>query len=172
MGDTRCVRRHRARPLGRAGSKVGCAADGYGDCMDPLQVDILDAELPPTVAAPSIARRLVRSAGRDLSQRSLEDAQLLVSEMVSNVLASAGEPRPMQLRIQAHGVLSMAVEEVAVGVGEVSSATEPSPIERDAANVPPATPWGRDLVATVADAWGIGARDGRTSAWAELRPDR
>jgi anti-sigma regulatory factor (Ser/Thr protein kinase) len=133
--------------------------------MGTHQNEILETELPPTVAAPSIARRLVRAAGSDLSPRSLDDAQLLVSELVSNVLAYAGEPRPIQLRVRAHRMLSLEVE-------DASEAVEPSRTDRDPARRPHASLWGRDLVATLADAWGVSARDGRSSAWVELRSDR
>ncbi|MEO8293474.1 MAG: hypothetical protein ABI635_10090 [Actinomycetota bacterium] len=137
--------------------------------MGPLRADILDAELPPTVAAPSIARGLVRSAGSELSRRSLEDAQLLVSELVSNLLVAAIEPHPLHLRMQTHGSLSLAVEELPLGTDVMNSAVRPGPIARTVTDPPSTFPWGCGLVAALADAWGVSARDGRTSAWAELR---
>jgi hypothetical protein len=133
--------------------------------MDSQRDEILETRLPPTVVAPSMARRLVRAAGRGLSPRVLEDAQLLVSELVSNVLAYAREPRPLDLRIRTDHVLSLEVEEAPQGA-------ELAPAGRDAAQRPHASLWGRDLVASLADAWGVSARDGRSSAWAELRLDR
>lgn len=136
--------------------------------MGPLRADILDAELPPTVAAPSIARRLVRLAGSELSRRSLDDAQLLVSELVSNLLVAASEPHPIRLRIHAHGSLSLAVGELPVGSDAMPSAVRPASIAK---TVPDDFPWGYGLVWALADAWGVSARDGRTSAWAELRLD-
>lgn len=139
--------------------------------MDPPQNGILNAELPPTVVAPSIARRLVRSAGSELSRRSLDDAQLLVSELVSNLLVAASEPHPMHLRIHAHGSLSLAVEELPIGSDAMPSAVGPASIAKAVPDDLSAFPWGCGLVPALADAWGVSARDGRTSAWAELRLD-
>ena len=154
-----------ARPDRWAGSVVDSAGAGYGSRMDSLRPEILETQLPPTRAAPSIARRAVRASGRGLPPRLSEDAQLLVSELVSNVLAYAREPRPIALRVRNGHVLSLEVE-------EVSQEGEPAPAEGDAVTRPHASLWGRDLVSALADAWGVSARDGRSSAWAELRLDR
>jgi anti-sigma regulatory factor (Ser/Thr protein kinase) len=126
---------------------------------------IHETQLPPTVEAPSIARRSVRAAGRGLSPRVVEDAQLLVSELVSNVLAYAREPHPIQLRIRTNHVLSLEVE-------EASQRAEPTSPRRVLGRWAGPSLWGRDLVAALADSWGVIARDGRSSAWAELRLDR
>lgn len=136
------------------------------------QDEILQTQLPPTVAAPSLARSLVRSAGSSLSPSLLDDAQLLVSEVVSNLLAHASEPHPIQLRMmRTHRMVSLEVEEIPQSV-HAPSIRPGGTMDRNDASGPHPSPWGRDLVATLADAWGVSARDGRTSAWAELRLDR
>lgn len=137
--------------------------------MPAHQDQILQTQLPPTVAAPSLARSLVRSAGRGVSRPTLNDAQLLVSELVSNILAHASEPRPIRLRMsRTHRVLSLAVEEIPRPVHAPSMRPD-GPVDRTDAFSTYPSPWGRDLVGALADAWGVTARDGRTSAWAELR---
>jgi serine/threonine-protein kinase RsbW len=133
--------------------------------METQRDEIIETRLPPTVVAPSIARHVVRAAGRGLSPRVLEDAQLLVSELVSNVLAYAREPRPIDLRIRTVDVFSLEFEEASQGL-------DPAPAGRPPAERAHPSWWGRDIVATLADAWGVGSRDGRSSAWAELRLDR
>jgi hypothetical protein len=141
--------------------------------MDSRQDEILETRLPATVAAPSLARRLVRSAGLDLPERRLGDAQLLVSELVTGVQAYAGQPRPIQLRIRTRHVLSVEVEEIPEEIAEEAVA-EPAPSDRSRDGAQELHPvlWGRDLIATLADAWGVSSRNGRSSAWVELRLDR
>jgi anti-sigma regulatory factor (Ser/Thr protein kinase) len=141
--------------------------------MGSRQDEILETRLPATVNAPSLARHLVRSAGLELSGPRLNDAQLLVSELVTGVQAYAGQPRPIHLRIRTSHVLSVEVEEIPEGIPEdatVAPASSDPP--GDGVQGPHPAVWGRDLIATLADAWGVSRRNGRSSAWVELRLDR
>jgi hypothetical protein len=138
--------------------------------MDTAGDLIQETQLPPTVDAPSIARRSVRAAGKGLSPRVVEDAQLLVSELVSSVLTYAREPQPIHLRIRTSPVLSLEVEERPQPEGSPrADLISPQPASGGMLGPPL---WGRDLVAALADSWGVLARDGRSAAWAELRLDR
>jgi hypothetical protein len=140
--------------------------------MGSRQGEILETRLPASVAAPSLARRLVRSAARGLPEQRLDDAQLLVSELVTSVQAYAGRPRPIHLRIRTSYVLSVEVEEIADQDASEMAAEPVSPDgARDGANELVPALGGRDLIATLADAWSVSARDGRSSAWVELQLD-
>jgi len=109
------------------------------------------------------ARRALGEVSDHLSQRRLEDAQLLVSELVTNAIRHAGleEQETIRLVVETDD-RGMRVEVSDRGPG--FELTEPAP--------DPSRPsgWGLYLVRELSDRWGID-RDGGTRVWFELDRD-
>jgi anti-sigma regulatory factor (Ser/Thr protein kinase) len=109
------------------------------------------------------ARRAVEEVSDHLPEQRLEDAQLLVSELVTNAIRHAGLAASdvIKLVVTARG-RSLRIEVSDPGAGfEVA---EPAP--------DPARPsgWGLYLVRELADRWGV-ERDDVTRVWFELDRD-
>jgi hypothetical protein len=121
----------------------------------------LEIDLPPTVDAPSIARGHVHTVARACPTAVRSDAELVVSELVTTALGYADEALPIRLRLRARPALCVEIEHLPAAAPDTERIPSVS-----------SWSWGQDLVSTLADAWGVTARDGRMSAWAELRPDR
>ena len=137
---------------------------------------LLLLRVPATPAAPSTARRAVASLAPHLDRRVIEDAELLVSELVTNSLRH-GELQPTQgievcLRASPQTVM---VEGADRGRGFGGKRPRPAEAvkahamdgkrgpEKDGPN------WGLFLVDQIAWRWGI-AEQGDVRVWFELRP--
>jgi serine/threonine-protein kinase RsbW len=137
----------------------------------PLDV-LLVLRVPATPAAPATARRAVASLAPHLDSSVLEDAELLVSELVTNSLRH-GDLRPTQgievcLRASPQTVM-VEVADRGRGFGgrrprpKAKAAATRDVVERDGPN------WGLFLVDQIAYRWGI-AEQGDVRVWFELRP--
>jgi anti-sigma regulatory factor (Ser/Thr protein kinase) len=109
------------------------------------------------------ARRALGDVSDHLSQRRLEDAQLLVSELVTNAIRHAGLGDDDQITIVLEadaGALRIEVRDPGPGFDVV----EPTP--------DPARPsgWGLYLVRELSDRWGV-ERNDETLVWFELDKD-
>ncbi|MFR0352533.1 SpoIIE family protein phosphatase [Streptomyces sediminimaris] len=128
---------------------------------------------PGSPLAPGSARALVRATaagwsadrlpGADhLTGRLVDDAVLVVSELVTNAVVHAGTEVTLELRLE-QGAGALVVE---------VSDHHPSRAPRDAeAEAPYETPeYGRGLrlVATLAESWGVSFRRGTKTVWARL----
>ncbi|MFF9273969.1 SpoIIE family protein phosphatase [Streptomyces griseosporeus] len=139
------------------------------------------ATLPGGSLAPGTARDLVRGAlrewaelgppgARHLTDRLVEDAILVVSELVTNAVVHAGTDVGLLCRLEPAG-------HVVVEVSDQHPAHAPRDDEpARAAQAVPAydTPeYGRGLrlVATLAESWGITYRRGAKTVWARLSAD-
>jgi len=121
-------------------------------------------QLDPTPRAVKRARDAMDSFRGRLSDRTIEDARLLISELVANSLrhASLRPDQPIEISLHLDG-RRLRVEVVDEGPG-----FELHPRTLDA---PPGTGWGLFLVAQLASAWGTRS-DGMTHVWFELEsPD-
>jgi len=109
------------------------------------------------------ARRALGDVSDHLSQRRLEDAQLLVSELVTNAVRHAGlaEEETIQLVVETDD-RGMRVEVCDHGPGFELSEPAPDPTRPSG--------WGLYLVRELSDRWGID-RDGQTRVWFELDRD-
>jgi anti-sigma regulatory factor (Ser/Thr protein kinase) len=109
------------------------------------------------------ARRALGDVSDHLSQRRLEDAQLLVSELVTNAIRHAGlaERETIRLIVETDD-RGMRVEVCDGGTG--FALTEPAP--------DPSRPsgWGLYLVRELSDRWGVD-QEGETRVWFELDRD-
>jgi anti-sigma regulatory factor (Ser/Thr protein kinase) len=120
--------------------------------------DRVETVLPPTAASPGVARRFVGAALRrwNADTPTIEAAQLLVSELVTNVVVHTSS----EVRL----AVSMRGEKIRV---EVTDDDDRLPEMRAGA---PEAPGGRGLgiVDGIADAWGADQRRDGKAVWFEL----
>ena len=120
----------------------------------------LDATIAFSPRAPGIARRAVEELAADVDAGVLRDAQLLVSEVVTNSVKHSGSDDPIRLRAWARRS-GLKVEVADGGFGfETGPRTDAGDDEG-----------GRGLLIleAVADRWGV-SRDARARVWFELSP--
>jgi anti-sigma regulatory factor (Ser/Thr protein kinase) len=102
-------------------------------------------ELPPTPVAIAIARQFVIEHGEGLDLELIEDAELLVSELVTNAIRHGRPSIRMLVRREPPGI---GVEVHDQGPGDpVLPAGEPMPDQRSGR--------GLRMVAVIASAWGV-----------------
>jgi len=119
-----------------------------------------EVELARDPDSPAEARRALGEVSDHLSPRRLEDAQLLVSELVTNAIRHAGLHDSDQIRlIVVAGDRALRIEVCDPGHG--FEVTEPNP--------DPTRPsgWGLYLVRELSDRWGVD-RSAQTRVWVEL----
>jgi anti-sigma regulatory factor (Ser/Thr protein kinase) len=129
---------------------------------------LLALELPSRAAAAGAARKALTALNGSLhlvSPERLQDAQLLISEVVSNAVRHGGDgDAPIQVTVRADRE-TMRVEVRDAGPGfELSQIPLRSPTAT--------ARWGLQLVAALAHRWGADM-DGGTTVWFEIdRPQR
>lgn len=97
-----------------------------------------------------------------------ENAELLVSELVTNSVRHAGLPEEASIEFSVRAsaeVLMVEVADAGAGFGDLSP-----PRPRVVAGVAEASGWGLFLVDRISDRWGAVQMDGETRVWFELRP--
>lgn len=122
-----------------------------------LDAPTLSWSLPCELASASEARRLVASTLRDWSRPSaIDDACLVVSELVTNAVIHAGTECTLTLRLGADDVL--------IEVGDTGHGTPEPQLLR------PSVPGGHGLrvVSALSTAWGIVPSDLGKSVWVRL----
>jgi anti-sigma regulatory factor (Ser/Thr protein kinase) len=97
-----------------------------------------------------------------------ENAELLVSELVTNSVRHAGLPDDASIEFSVRASQDVLMVEVA-DAGQGFDHTVP-PRPRAVADVPETSGWGLFLVDRIADRWGAVQMDGETRVWFELRP--
>jgi anti-sigma regulatory factor (Ser/Thr protein kinase) len=115
-----------------------------------------------------VARHAVAGLAPFLDPAVTENAELLVSELVTNSVRHAGLPSEASIEFSVRASAEVFMVEVAdAGQGfDHDSPTRP----RAVAGAERASGWGLFLVDRIADRWGAVQVDGETRVWFELRP--
>jgi anti-sigma regulatory factor (Ser/Thr protein kinase) len=116
---------------------------------------VLATALPSLPTSASKARGVVARAFVGLPETLLDDAQLLVSEAVSNAIKHSEQPADVPIRLSGYLAGSRARIEVA---------DEGPGLTRDAVR----DGFGFRIFDEIATAWGVGQIDGRSTTWFEL----
>jgi len=120
----------------------------------------VEQELPKSREAPALARDALDGLRGDVPEDFVDDAKLLVSELVSNGVKYGGD-----------GVIKLCIEadpnRVRAEIVDQGSGFEPQ--TRANRKLAPADEggWGLHLVETLADDWGV--HEGSTHVWFEIR---
>jgi anti-sigma regulatory factor (Ser/Thr protein kinase) len=125
---------------------------------------MLTIELPPTAQAVPAARAALDVLRGRVSGPALEDARLLLSELVTNSVRHAGLDEEQRIEVAArvaNGVLRVEVRDEGPGFVETSR-------ERQASSD---SGWGLYLVSRLADRWGV-QRGSATLVWFEIASER
>ncbi len=133
----------------------------------PLHVFLL-LRLPASPLAASVARHAVAGLRPYLDPLVAENAELLVTELVTNSLRHGGLPPEAGIEFSLRASAEVLMVEVAdAGRGfDGDSPTRPMAV----AGTAQSSGWGLFLVDRIADRWGAVQRDGETLVWFELRP--
>ncbi len=114
-----------------------------------------------------MARHAVAGLAPYLDPGVAENAELLVSELVTNSVRHSGVPEEASLEFSVRASPEVLMVEVADG-GQGFEYSPPRP--RVVAGVAEASGWGLFLVDRIADRWGAVQMDGETRVWFELSP--
>ena len=128
--------------------------------------------VPATPAAPSTARRAVAALAPHLDSRVVEDAELLVSELVTNSLRHGGLSPTQGIEVCLRASPQTVMVEVADrgrGFGGHRPRLKSKPAEDGRAVEKDGPNWGLFLVDQIAWRWGI-SEQGDVRVWFELRP--
>jgi anti-sigma regulatory factor (Ser/Thr protein kinase) len=126
--------------------------------FDPAVDETIDCDS----RAPSIARRAVEELSPNVDPGVLRDAQLLVSEVVTNSIRHSGSDDPIHLRVWERST-GLKVEVADGGFGfEPAEPLDPDPGMGEGGR-------GLLILETLADRWGT-SRDARARVWFELSP--
>jgi len=122
----------------------------------------LDYALPKSMDAPALARDAIRSLDGTVPADMVEDAALLVSELVTNGVKYGGEGK---IRLE----IDFEPDHLRAEIVDQGSGFEPQTrANRDMA-LSDEGGWGLHLVETLAADWGV--HEGSTHVWFELRRD-
>ena len=121
-----------------------------------------EQELPKSNDAPALARDFIHCLDGPVPTHLVDDAALLVSELVSNGVKYGGDGRIM-LHVEADA------ERVRAEIVDQGAGFEPQ--TRASRKMAPADEggWGLHLVESLADDWGV--YEGSTHVWFEIRRD-
>ena len=115
--------------------------------------------LPKSPGSAAQARLLLDRVRDDVSEQALENARLLVSELVANAVEHVDEPGEIEVRVAlAEGVLRIEVLDPGPGF-----APQPRPVDSDRG-------WGLLFTERLAARWAVDRED-RSRVWFELLSD-
>jgi anti-sigma regulatory factor (Ser/Thr protein kinase) len=115
-----------------------------------------------------VARHTVAGLAPFLDPVVAENAELLVSELVTNSVRHAGLPPEASIEFSVRASAEVLMVEVADAGRGFEHDAPPRPRAVD--DTDRASGWGLFLVDRIADRWGAVQMDGETRVWFELRP--
>lgn len=117
----------------------------------------------PSNTAPAMGRRMLEALGDEIGLDTLDDARLLLTELLTNAIRHGGLERDDRISVCIQQEVSGLLVEVAdPGGGLGSSVTRHE--------IGPGSGWGLFLLDRIADDWGIEDRlGGGTVAWFRLK---
>jgi anti-sigma regulatory factor (Ser/Thr protein kinase) len=115
-----------------------------------------------------VARHAVAGLAPYLDPIVAENAQLLVSELVTNSVRHAGLPEEASIEFSVRASAEVLMVEVADAGRGFDHTAGPRP--RAVGGLPEPSGWGLFLVDRISDRWGAVEMDGETRVWFELRP--
>jgi anti-sigma regulatory factor (Ser/Thr protein kinase) len=131
--------------------------------QDPTIADTLELALAPTVTAPDRARAEVTAwlAGTGHDGNLIDDVRLLVSELVTNCVrhANLSTEQPVRLTATLHAAI-LRLEVHDEGLFGTVARRPPRPFAESG--------FGLNLVARLAEDWGVERNSGGTTVWLEL----
>jgi anti-sigma regulatory factor (Ser/Thr protein kinase) len=119
----------------------------------------LDASIPSSSRAPAEARRAIERFAGEVDAAVLHDAQLLVSELVTNSVRHSGSAEPIRLRAWSLPA-GLKVEIADGGFGFEESANGRGDWQSEGGR-------GLMILDALSDRWGV-SRDSRTRVWFEI----
>jgi anti-sigma regulatory factor (Ser/Thr protein kinase) len=114
--------------------------------------------LPKAAAAAAMARRALDRLTSEVDRQRLEDARLLVTELIANAVEHVAEDGALELRVD-NDDERLRVEVIDPGPGFLPDADRPGELAESG--------WGLHFVSRIADRWGAEA-DGTGRVWFEL----
>jgi anti-sigma regulatory factor (Ser/Thr protein kinase) len=124
--------------------------------------------LPATPVAASVARHAVAGLRPYLDPGVADNAELLVSELVTNSVRHAGLPEEASIEFSVRASTEVLMVEVADAGHGFDHTMQPRP--RVVSGVAEPSGWGLFLVDRISDRWGAVQMDGETRVWFEMRP--
>ena len=115
-----------------------------------------------------MARHAVAGLAPYLDKGVADNAELLVSELVTNSVRHAGLPGEASIEFSVRASAEVLMVEVADGGQGFDHSVTPRP--RIVSGVAEPSGWGLFLVDQIADRWGAVQMDGETRVWFELSP--
>jgi anti-sigma regulatory factor (Ser/Thr protein kinase) len=122
----------------------------------------LEHALPKSMDAPAMAREAIRTLEGQVPTDLVEDATLLVSELVTNGVKYGGEGA-LKIEIDYEG------DRLRAEIIDQGSGFEPRTRANRRMELHDEGGWGLHLVETLADEWGV--HEGSTHVWFEIRRD-
>ncbi|MFG2787308.1 SpoIIE family protein phosphatase [Streptomyces sp. NPDC048419] len=165
-----------AIPTQRETAPCACGAPAHGRSTVPGGAEPsarTGTTLPGSPLAPGSARALVRAAAAEwtearlpgtdhLTDRLVDDAVLVVSELVTNAVVHAGTEVVLECRLEQDG------RALVVEVADHHPSRAPRDSEAEGPYETPEYGRGLRLVATLAESWGVTFRKGTKTVWARL----
>src|SRR5262245_50984068 len=111
--------------------------------------------LPKAAVSAALARRALDRLSGEVDQRRIEDAQLLVSELIANAVEHVDEEGDIELRVD-NDAERLRVEVLDPGHGFIADPRRPGELAESG--------WGLHFVSRIADRWAAGT-DGSVRVW-------
>lgn len=121
---------------------------------------VVDADITPSSNAALVAREMVVRAVKGIAASILEDALLIVSELVTNAVRHGPGGGPIHLQVRRNGVMRIEVQDPGAGFEPARAPREPGDL--------PTGGFGLVIVQRLSSDWGVATRGSPTSIWAEL----